>query len=642
MINGRKLVALCTSRVYEPQTHGYIVQFNERLKAEGFSVLIFAINSDIYWEEDRVATEKYIYDLIPYRYIDAVVIMDEKIKSHKIANKIIKEARKYNLPTIIADGHYKDTSSIRYDYNAGFEKVVRHVIEYHKVKRPHMMAGHENNEFSNARIEVFKKVLKENDIPFDQSMISYGDFWADPCRVATRKLIDRGDMPEAIICANDIMAITVSEMLISAGYLVPQDVIVTGFDGYDEIYFTSPVITTATCDILDLANATADTLVEMMRDNKISDKLIVPNFCANESCGCPRHTEHPAILRNRFRESFARLNDDNRVLHLITASMQASKTPGAMAAHLDSYKMDNTLIVTDRKCFEESINYFTDPRIQDAPKEFVTIYDSSNPAKYKEGTLDISTDFADHCEDVMSLCVRNRIMELVKTGYPLIFNALNFMTRPFGFVCYYYQDYLISNYTNTLGVTNAISTGVGGYINLRYQKTILKEMDEMYRHDPLTGLYNRIGFQNVLKQHRSEPDFYKKPVTVIMSDLDGLKYINDHYGHAEGDNAIYAVANALFNAVPETSLSTRFGGDEVFSVVFGDCDPDQIIRDIDKNLENFNENSDKEYTVSTSCGYTTSIFDDDFDIAQAIREADEHMYAVKNKKYEARNKGSSH
>ena len=93
MINGKKIVALCTSRVYEPQTHGYIVRLNERLKMEGFATLIFAINSDIYWEEDRVATEKYIYDLIPYRYIDAVIIMDEKIKSHKIAGKIIKEAK---------------------------------------------------------------------------------------------------------------------------------------------------------------------------------------------------------------------------------------------------------------------------------------------------------------------------------------------------------------------------------------------------------------------------------------------------------------------------------------------------------------------------------------------------------------------
>ena len=638
MINGKKLVALCTSRVYEPQTHGYIVRLNERLKMEGFATLIFAINSDIYWEEDRVATEKYIYDLIPYRYIDAVIIMDEKIKSHKIAGKIIKEASRYNLPVVISDGHYDGVSCIGYDYDAGFERVVRHVIEYHKVRHPHMMAGHENNEFSNRRIEVFKKVLKENDIPFDDSMISYGDFWADPCRVATREIIDRGNMPEAIICANDIMAITVSEMLISAGYMVPQDVIVTGFDGYDEIYFTSPVITTATCDIIELADATADVMIDMSRDRKICNKLITPTFCANESCGCPRHTEHPAILRNRFRESFARLNDDNRVLHIMTSSMQASKTPGAMAAHLESYKMDNTLIVVDRKCFEEEINYFTDSRIEGAPKEFVTIYDSSNPAKYKEGTLDISTGFADNCEDVMSLCIRNRIMELVKSGYPLIFNALDFMTRPFGFVCYYYQDYLISNYTNTMNVTTAISTGVGGYINLRYQKTLLKEMDEMYRHDALTGLYNRIGFQNVLKRLRNEPEYYNKPVTVIMSDLDGLKYINDHFGHAEGDNAIYAVANALFSSVPESALSTRFGGDEVFSVVFGDCDADEIIRNIDKHLVEYNENSDKPYTVSTSCGYTTSILDESFDIASAIKEADDKMYQAKNRKYEARNR----
>ena len=50
-----------------------------------------------------------------------------------------------------------------------------------------------------------------------------------------------------------------------------------------------------------------------------------------------------------------------------------------------------------------------------------------------------------------------------------------------------------------MGVTNAISIGIGGYINIRYQRTLLKEMDEMYRHDALTGLFNRIGFQNQLK-----------------------------------------------------------------------------------------------------------------------------------------------
>ena len=77
MIYGKKLVALCTSRVYEPQIHGFIVELNERLRAENYSLLIFAINSDIYWEEDRQAAEKYVFNLIPYDAVDSIIILDE-------------------------------------------------------------------------------------------------------------------------------------------------------------------------------------------------------------------------------------------------------------------------------------------------------------------------------------------------------------------------------------------------------------------------------------------------------------------------------------------------------------------------------------------------------------------------------------
>ena len=644
MINGRKLVALCTSRVYEPQTHGYIVRLTELLKDEGISLLIFTINSDIYWEEDRQATEKYVFDLIPYRYIDAVIIMDEKIKSHKIAGKVIRNAKAHNLPVVIADGHYEGASCISYDYDKGFETVVRHVIEDHGVRRPHIMAGHVGNEFSDRRIAVFKRVIEENGIPFDDSMVSHGDFWADPCRIATQALIDRGDIPEAIICANDIMAITVTEMLIKSGFMVPQDVIVTGFDGYDEIYFTSPKITTATCDIIRMADVTAELVIDAIRGGDVQDRVIEPTFQANQSCGCREHNEHPAILRNRFRESFARLNDDNRVLALITSSMQMSKTPGEMVSQLESYKMDNTIFVIDRRCFEKDINYFTDKHILDSKKEFVMIYDSEFPERYKEGTLDLSSREGELFEDVMAPNLCARMMELTRSGYPLIFNALVFMDRPFGFTCFHFNDFLISNYTNTLGVTNAVSIGIGGYINIRYQRTLLKEMDEMYRHDALTGLFNRIGFQNQLKALRKDPDYNGMPVTIIMSDLDGLKYINDNYGHAEGDSAIYQVANALNKSVPESSLSTRFGGDEVFSIVFGECDADEIIRNIDRTLEAYNEVSDKPYKVATSCGYTTAVLDKDFDMIKCIKDADAAMYKAKNEKYAARGQkpSSSH
>ena len=635
MINGRKLMALCTSRVYDPQIHGYIVRLNELLKREGYSLLIFAINSDIYWEEDRQATERYVFDLIPYSYIDAVIIMDEKIKSHKIARKIIGHSREYDIPVVIADGRYEGVSCINYDYESGFEKVVRHIIEDHGIRSVHMMAGHPNNKFSDSRIAVFKKVLNENGITFDRDMVSYGHFWADPCRVATRTLLSRGKLPRAIICANDIMAITVTEMLTEEGYKVPDDVIVSGFDGYDEIYFTSPKITTASCDILLLADVTAATVLKAVETGECSDESITPTFIANESCGCPEHSEHPHILRDWFKESFARNNDDNRVLQLITTSMQVSNSPGELVLPLRSYKTDHLLAVVDRKCFDEGTNYFTDDYSEDGARELVIIYDSDYPEQYNTDSLDITGDF-EFTEDVLSPSVRNRILELTDRGYPLIFNSLDYMNRPFGFVCYFFRDYLISNYTNTMGVTNAISIGVGGYVNIQYQRMLLYKMDEMYRHDPLTGLYNRIGFQNEFRKLRKHPRNYKKTVTVIMSDLDGLKYINDNFGHAEGDRAIAAVASALSASVPDNSLSTRFGGDEVFTVVFGECDPDSIMRNIDSYLTEYNRTSDKQYRVDTSSGYMTAVLDDDFDIAKAIKSADEEMYKAKNHKYEER------
>lgn len=639
MINGKKIVALCTSRIYDPQIHGYIVKLNERLRAEDCSLLIFAINSDIYWEENRPAAEKYVFDLIPYNYIDAVIIMNEKIKSRKIAEKIIKKSNEHDVPVIISDGHYDNASCINFDYSKGFELVVRHIIEDHKVTRPHMFAGQPDNDFSNERIEVFKKVLSENGIPFDESMISYGYFWADPCRIAMQELLDRckdTELPEAIICANDVMAITVSEMLTENGYKVPEDVLIAGFDGYDEIYFTSPKITTASCDIILLADACADAVFETINSKKNINKLITPVFQPNESCGCSEYTKNNQILHDWFKESFSRHNDDNRVLKRLTAKMQVSQSLGEMVSNLDCYKTDNLLTVVDRRMFDDEENYFTDLNDlenKESKKELILIYDADYRDEYKKDTFVLPEYDEMFTEDILSPAYRFRILQLTESGYPLIFNALDYMGKAFGFVCYYFRDYYISNYTNTMTATNSIGTGIGGYINIQYQRTLLEKMDEMYRHDPLTGLFNRIGFHNQFKKICRTKKYQDQEVTVIMSDLDGLKYINDHFGHADGDNAIATTAKALMDSVPENSLSARFGGDEIFSVIFDKCDADAIIRKIDKYLEKYNDTSGKPYDVSTSCGYITLPLDENFDITQAVKDADTSMYAVKKDKY---------
>ena len=235
-------------------------------------------------------------------------------------------------------------------------------------------------------------------------------------------------------------------------------------------------------------------------------------------------------------------------------------------------------------------------------------------------------------ESVLSGNFRDRIIELMDSGFPLLFNALDYMDHPFGFNCYFYRELVITNYSRSAIVTSAISMGIGGFVNLQYQRRLLEKVDEMYRHDSLTGLYNRLGFHKVFDAFATQEENYGTPITVIMSDLDGLKFINDNFGHAEGDRAITAVATALKDACPNGTMCARFGGDELFAVLLGDCDPQSIVPEIDRNLGRIEKEWNLPYSVAASSGFFTTTLEAGFEITKALKQADTEMYKIKTKK----------
>ena len=637
MVNNKKLIALCTSRIYDPQIYGFIKTFHDQLREENACLMIFTINSDIYWEEDLNPAETYLFNLMPYDELDCIVIMDEKIKSHTVSNRIIARAKEYSVPVIIVDGEYEGCTHVSFDYQAGFEEITRHMIEYHHVKRPHMMAGLPNNAFSDQRIEIFKKVLAENGIPFDNSMLSYGDFWADPTREAMKEVLKRDVLPDAVICANDIMAINVLDMLQLAGLKVPEEVIVSGFDGFDEIYFSDPMISTSSCDTILLAESTGRQVCRVLNHEEISDVYITPELRVNGSCGCPSHVWNSQNMKENFNNNFYRHQDDSRILYDITSKMESSPDIWSMAASIHDHKTKRHLCVVDRNIFNMDENYFMTDSSVKSPPDLHMIYEADYAEEHRFDRIPLDPDsFHDPTlnpkESVLAGNYRDRIIELMDIGYPLIFNCLDYMKHPFGFICAFYHDFIITNYSRTPIVTNALSMGIGGFVNLQYQRVLLKKMDDMYRHDALTGLFNRIGFQKVYQEAVTRSDNQGRTVTVIMSDMDGLKYINDNFGHADGDRSIAAVAAALKYAVPEDALSARFGGDELFSVIFGSCNPDEIIRKINDYLTDYNKTSGLPYTVTTSCGYYTTSLQPTFEIMKALKVADARMYEVKHAK----------
>ncbi len=612
MFKGSRIIALCTSRIYDPQLQSFVEIINERLKEKNIRLWIYAINADIYWNEENLPAEVHVFDFIRYDAVDAVIIMEEKIKSRTVSESIISAASQKNVPVIVVDGKHEGTINISYDYAAGFEQIVRHVIEDHRVKKPHYMAGFKDNKFSEERKDVFIKVLSENGIPFDDSMVSYGEFWATPARCATQKLIDENRVPEAIICANDIMAINVCEVLADAGYSIPGDVIVTGFDGYDEALMSEPAITTASCKTQGLAQTVIKAALDCLEGKNEKDYSVLPVMIKNESCGCTRNTSYDANIRKSFNNNFYRFQDDLRAYQEITIAMQQSTTREQMMICLHSYFTRNMCCIVNEDCFRTDMNFFME---EDHPDSYKVLYDVLKYSDYPD-PFDLK-DIVPNYE------------KRVESGYPLIFNALDFLGKPFGFTCYTFENYDIIDYSKTSSLTNTVSSGLGGYIILQYQRFLMAKIEETYKTDALTGLYNRLAAQAAFETIKSDPEMQGKDLTVIMSDLDGLKKINDTLGHSAGDKAIAAVADALSGSCPEGTFCVRFGGDEMLAFITGKCDPEAIIAQIKEKL--IARSNEYGIRISASCGYYVSKIDAGTDIDSVIRMADEEMYQNKSK-----------
>ena len=151
--------------------------------------------------------------------------------------------------------------------------------------------------------------------------------------------------------------------------------------------------------------------------------------------------------------------------------------------------------------------------------------------------------------------------------------------------------------------------------------------------DELTGLYNRRGFLTFAEEQLKLASSGCRELLVVFADVDGLKGINDRYGHSEGDRALRKAAEVLLGIFRDTDIVARLGGDE-FVVLALDCSPAGLIRinaHLDKMLRLVN-NHDAPWKLSISVGTVHVDSKHQLSIADLLGEADKLMYEQKREK----------
>ena len=155
----------------------------------------------------------------------------------------------------------------------------------------------------------------------------------------------------------------------------------------------------------------------------------------------------------------------------------------------------------------------------------------------------------------------------------------------------------------------------------------------MSKTDQLTGLLNRWGFLDAVQRFMETAGTDQKGV-FMYADMDGLKAINDTYGHDDGDFALKSMASILRQSCDEDVIVSRFGGDEfvMFSTIDSDSDVDRLRARIWSETVVFNSGINKPYRIDMSTGTCVVECRPDIDVFQALATADRLLYQEKRAK----------
>ena len=152
----------------------------------------------------------------------------------------------------------------------------------------------------------------------------------------------------------------------------------------------------------------------------------------------------------------------------------------------------------------------------------------------------------------------------------------------------------------------------------------LNQLEYVGSHDDLTGVYNRYFFQLQLQTMDTPKNF---PLAVIVGDINGLKYVNDTFGHSAGDSLLVEAAELLINAFDQRSIVCRIGGDE-FVILVANSNTNDIQSSINKLESRVFSYSNDDQNIGISLDYAIKK-DNKSSLQQVFKEADANMYLKK-------------
>lgn len=572
-----------------------------------------------------------IYWLPRLENYDGVIVFSGLINDFNVAKQICLNAKEKNVP-VVSIGEYVDgIPFVGSNNETGMRELVEHLVKEHGVKRAVYIGGSREHIDTSIRQSVIEDVFKENGLELKKEDIYYAD-WVNEhaAEIASRIANSKEGLPDAMICANDVMALAVSGRLIQMGYKLPDDLIITGFDHIEESEITFPALTTVEQDYLTIGKNACSLLYDIIEGNVSTIKEVVSSRAViAESCGCRNNREYDEARRDYCRSVHTIKRDIEyfeRLCRMERNEILKSEGYEDLKEHLRNFYKDNYYVVGPDYYVVLNSQFFNNPDPDDS-----TILKGGYNAK-----LDVTVALRN------GKIVDGKLKsgELIpgykkKPGKQNLFYFFPLSSGRYncGYFAFKGTPIMISENMRVYDFMEKVEQSFMEYrLKMRLDEAN-RELTDLYNKDPLTGLYNRFCFDSIADILYEESVEFKKPLAIMFTDINYMKNINDEYGHEAGDRSIIAVADAIMASIGPDALAVRYGGDEfiILSPDTGDADSEAIRTQIEKHLKALCKARKLPGKVSVSCGYVITDPESGKTIDEYINEADKVMYSIKKK-----------
>lgn len=597
-------------------------------KKLGYNALVFSLFSITDDITPHQLGEENIYRLINFNNIAGIVFIDISIWADSMRARVFEYiTENFKGPVICANSNDPGSCLNQcIDELRTFSNTTEHLITRHGLKKIYCLTGFKGNDLAEKRLAAYRYAMEKHGLEVKDSYIFYGDFWENSAKELAKNIAEgKVERPEAIVCGNDSMAINLTNALIDRGIVVPDDIAVTGYDAVSEAYENIPSITTYKVSFATLGAKCVCRLHQIITGKEAEPIYNDEGYIVDsESCGCKKNMVSAKLFNKLIHDKREReeLIHSSGMIEKLTVAKSLDQCLTYISEHLYLLASVKEIAV----CFDEKWNTF-----------------SENDSEYT------SCGYSENM--TMRLYIKQTHSDLYNVSFPsgemvpppmrevepycCYFVPIHFGDRCFGYAAIKYKSDKESHDKVLRTWIKNVNTALE-YLRVKERYDVINQ--RLYIgsvRDSLTGIYNRHGYRQFSEEIFASAKESHRRLMIIVVDLDRLKYINDTFGHAEGDNAITIIAQALQSSSGNSEKCARTGGDEfviIGSYDYTDESPQFYRQRIEGYLARYNEISQKDYCVEASIGCFCGYVDEYNNVDECYKIADKLMYKNKTER----------